>query len=289
MATHIKLILLVTPLLLQGYLGYCQDASTPVAPWFVERYKISAGVFIPISETNIRVSGNSGTIGTDLDLEDDLGFEKSTTTFVAELQWRAWRRSRFDLKYFFLNRDVSKTLDEEIIFGDETYPVNTEIDAFFETKIYRFSYGYAVLAKPRYELGLMIGTHVVETGTGLTVVGTNVGGTASSDFDFTAPLPDLGIWGGYAISDRVAVNGELGYLSLKVDETDGRITTYNIAVTYKPIEHLHLALAYTGLNFRVDVTRNTLEGHLKWGYNGPSFAATYAFGKRPWSTSKIKN
>ncbi len=24
------------------------------------------------------------------------------------------------------------------------------------------------------------------------------------------------------------------------------------------------------------------EGHFKWGYNGPSLAVTYSFGKKPW-------
>ena len=288
MTRQIKLILLVTPLLLQGNFGYGQDTSAKVAPWFVERFKVTAGVFFPINSTNVQVSSNSGTIGTDIDFEDDLSFDKSTVTFVADLQWRASRRSRFDLKYFLIDREVAKTLDRDIVFGEETYPANTDINGFFKTTIYRFSYGYAVLAKPKYELGLMIGTHVVEAGTGLSAVGPNVGGSVSSEFDSTAPLPDVGIWGGYAMSDQFAINGEIGYLSLNVDNIDGRILSYNATVTYRAVENLHFSLAYTGLNFRLDVEKTNASGRLKWGYNGPTLAATYAFGKRPWSTSQIK-
>src|SRR4051812_9989965 len=51
-----------------------------VAPWFVERFKISAGFFVPISNTSIEVSNKQGNNGTDIDFEDDLGFKRSAET-----------------------------------------------------------------------------------------------------------------------------------------------------------------------------------------------------------------
>jgi hypothetical protein len=42
-------------------------------------------------------------------------------------------------------------------------------------------------------------------------------------------------------------------------------------------------VGYTGLNFQVDKTKNEVNGFLRWGYNGPTLAATFSFGKKSWA------
>lgn len=49
---------------------------------------------------------------------------------------------------------------------------------------------------------------------------------------------------------------------------------------YEVIPNLDLALGYTGLNFKVDVEKERLQGYFKWGYNGPSLTVSYSFGKK---------
>ena len=163
-----------------------------VAPWFVERFRISAGAFFPINNTVVQVSGTAAghTAGTEINFERDLGFTKHTSTFVADAQYRLKRRSRFDLSYYRINRTSGHTLDKDIIFKDDTFHVNTSINSFFKTNIIRFSYGYSLIEKPTFELGLLIGTHVVSSDVGLEVNGTNVGFEQQQSFGFTAPLPD---------------------------------------------------------------------------------------------------
>jgi len=253
-----------------------------VAPWFVERFKISVGFFVPLSNTSIEVNSNKGNEGTKIDFEDDLGLKKSTETFLADFQWRASRRSRFDLSFYRLNRSATSTIDRDINFADSTYRANATVKGFFNTDIYRFSYGYALLAKPKYELGLMVGVHVVRANVGIGLTTPNASVTASQDFGVTAPLPNFGVWGGYAFSDRFALNGEFDWLSLTIGDIKGRILAYNLLFRYKIIKNLDISLGYTGLNFRVDVTKTDRSGNLKWGNNGPAFTATFSFGKRPW-------
>lgn len=59
-------------------------------------------------------------------------------------------------------------------------------------------FGYSMFSKPKYEAGLLIGTHIVGANSGISLNGTNRGGSVSNNFGFTAPLPDIGIWGGFA-------------------------------------------------------------------------------------------
>ena len=53
----------------------------PVPPWWVERFSVSAGVFVPISNTELEVGSEDGSFGTTIDLEDDLGFKQTSNQF----------------------------------------------------------------------------------------------------------------------------------------------------------------------------------------------------------------
>lgn len=252
----------------------------PTPPWFVRRFKLTAGAFFPVNNTKIEVGNRDGSFGTEIDFEDDLGFKKSTVTFLGNFQWRASRRSRFDLGFFHLDRTTTKQLQKTIEFGDNTYPVNATVSSYFKVDIYQFSYGYAFFLGPKYELGLQLGVHTLATGVGINLLGETAGVGYNDKFDFTAPLPDIGIWGGYAFTDKLALNGNVNYFSIKVNDIDGKIVSYNLSMMYQVIPDLSLALGYTGMNFTVDVVKTRTEGFLKWGYNGPTITASYAFGKR---------
>ncbi|MHC0444679.1 hypothetical protein [Flavobacterium phragmitis] len=259
---------------------YLYQRTKPVPPWFARRIKATVGLFIPVNNTTIEVGSQNGTFGTEIDFEDDLGFRKSSSTFLSDIQWRASRRSRFDLSYFHLKRTTSYQLKRDIEFGDHTYPVDASVHSFFETSIYRFSYGYALLLDPKYELGLMIGAHILRSDVGISLAGATAELGYNDGFDFTAPLPDVGIWGGYAFTDKLALTGNVSYLSLKINDISGKIISYNLSVLYQVIPNLELALGYTGLNFKVDAQKERLQGYFKWGYNGPSLTVSYSFGPR---------
>lgn len=251
-----------------------------VPPWFVRRFKVTAGIFLPVNNTKIKVGSNNNSFGTEIDFEDNLGFKKTTATFLSNFQWRASRRSRFDVGYFHLDRSTSYQLQKTVEFGDHTYPVNASVDSYFKINMFLFSYGYAIFLKPKYELGVMIGTHTLSTDLGIKLTGETAQLGYNDKFKFTAPIPDFGIWGGYALSDKFVINGNVNYLSIKVNDFKGEIISYNLALMYQVFPDLDLALGYTGMNFTVDMVKNRLNGYLKWGYNGPSLTASYAFGKR---------
>ena len=253
------------------------------APWFVERFSVSAGFFIASNNTNIRLGNNSGSIGSIIDFENDLGFDKQITTFATNLQWRSSRRSRFDLSYYQLNRTATYTIKKTFQFGDNTYNVNANVNSFFNNSIYKFSWGYALLSNPKAELGLSLGIHTMVTNFGIAVNGAGIGLSASDRYSFTAPLPNLGVWGGYALTSKLAAKGEFSYLSLKSGGIDGKIIGYQFSLLYKVAKNVDLALGYSGFNFDINATGDKRNAGVAWGYNGPSLSATYSFGKKRWA------
>jgi hypothetical protein len=283
-----KVIVSIFILVLFFMNGHAQNpdnhpTDTKTAPWYVERFKLSAGFFVPVTSTDLQVGIKGGIAGTPINLEKDLGFNSGQLTFLANFQWRISRRSRLNLNYYNIPRNSTHTLQKDIIFKEDTFHVNATVKSFFNTAIYQISYGYAILSKPEYELGVLIGTHLVGGKAGMSLNGASVGASTSTDFGFTAPLPDLGIWGGYTFSKRLAVNLDVDYLSLTVGDITGRIFAYNLLFIYKLRDKLDISLGYSGLNFKVDAVKKNIEGNFKWGYNGPGLAVTYSFGKNSWT------
>lgn len=250
------------------------------APWFVERFRLSAGFYKMFNNTSVKISPESGE-GADVDFENDLGFNESSQSFIADFEWRSSSRSKFNLTYYNSERNASKRLEKTIVIGDNTYDIDTEIYAYMNSEFYRLSYGYAILSKPKYEAGLLIGTHTIATSIGVGAKLENGNLERNEKRDFTAPLIDFGIWGGYAISDRFALRGELNYFQLKIDTFDGKVLGYNFNVMYKAMKNLEFSTGFAGLNFEVDVTdeRHT---NLQWGYNGITLMAAYTFGNKKW-------
>lgn len=263
--------------LLQDNTNFQQDIPEDL-PWHGRRFKFSAGVFFPSNNTQVEYSSTNGQIGDLIDFERDLGFDKSSTSFTGSFDWRISRRSRLGAEYFYLKRTSTKTLEREIDFGDNKYFINTRISAFADNQIIRIFYGYAFISKPKYEIGALIGSHILLGDMGLKLEAQTQEVEYRDNFDFTAPLPDLGLWGEFVLGKKFGLYANANYFALKVDNIDGRILSYNLSVLYNVYKNFSLTAGYTGLDIRVDVERERLNGYLKWSYNGPSLTATYSFG-----------
>jgi hypothetical protein len=287
-----KIIFVTLSSFLYIQLTHAQDSLSHqkparLVPWFVERFRISAGAFLPVNNTNIQVGVKGGIEGTDINFEKDLGFSKAQLTFLANAQWRISSRSRINLNYYNIPRSSTHTLQKDITFKDSTYPVDATVNSFFNTAIYQFSYGYSILSKPTYEVGILIGAHIVGGKAGIGLVTPNGTVTRSTDFGFTAPLPDIGLWGGYSFNKKLAATLDIDYLSLTVNNITGSIFAYDLLFLYRIADKLDLSLGYTGLNFKVTDNAKNASGMFKWGYNGPALGISYSFGKRPWVTSDM--
>jgi hypothetical protein len=251
-------------------------------PWFVERYRVSLGFYGGINNTNIQLNSNSGDIGTNIDFENDLGYDSYSSSIFADFQWRSTSRSRFMLSYYNLRRDTYYEIDETFEFGDNTYEVGADIYSYFNAAVYRFSYGYAILSKPKYEVGLSIGTHFIEMEAGIGIEAANVSAEVSDNFGVTAPLPDFGIWGGYAFTDRFALNAEFDYFAVTIENIEGQIIAYNFSATYKLSNHFNITGGFNSLNCNVEATGDLANSKIEWGNNGFSLRAAYTFGNKKW-------
>ncbi|MDR7370017.1 hypothetical protein [Flavobacterium aquidurense] len=255
-----------------------QDYNAEELPWHARRFKFTAGGFFPVNNTQVEVGKNDGSFGTEIDFENDLGFKRNTASFMGTFEWRISRRSRAGFEYFYLRRTSSKVLERDIEFGDNTYHVNTRVSALMDNQILRVTYSYAFLSKPKYEVGLLIGAHILLGDIGLKFEGTTAQAEYNDSFNFTAPLPDVGIFGDFVLGKKFGLYANANYFALKVNDIDGKLTSFNLSLLYNVYKNFSLTAGYTGLFVDVDVEKEKLNGYFKWGYNGPTLTATYTFG-----------
>jgi hypothetical protein len=241
-----------------------------------ERASIVLGAFITDRQSNTRLDSDSGE-GTDIDMEDDLGLESSTS--VARLGGYVWlgRRHRLDGAYFDLSRSASIPIRETIDFGDQTFVIDTALNTEADLTIVKADYTFAALAKDRGFLGVTAGLYVAETGFALSQPTL---GRAESE-DVTAPLPLFGLRGDYEINDRITLHGAMQWFAFETDDLDGRLTDFYVGADYGFGQRMAVGLAYNRVSMNIGAQEDDgFTGRIDWGYDGLLLYFKMDFGSR---------
>jgi hypothetical protein len=188
--------------------------------------------------------------------------------------WRFLERHKLLLMYFDTSRDGRRTIDRDIHFGDQTFPVDAEVRSHLGFDILELAYEYQFLHGEDYELGGSIGIHNVTFSLGLdsdvSLGGGNpqtshIGESVSTDI----PLPVFGLRGIWRMGRDFYLQGHAQYFQLKIGDYDGSIQDYQLGVLWQFARHFGAGVAYNVFDTRVDSEdKNGFEGRLDWAYRG---------------------
>jgi len=229
-----------------------------------DRFSISLGVFISDWGTKTQLNSDTLGSGTIIDFEDDLGLDASDTVFRVDGYFRVNDRHSLDFSAFDLARDASQAIQEDIQFGDVTFPIDTVIDAKSDLSVYKLAYTYSFLRRDRGSLGASIGAYVADAEMKLSE--RTLGQTERGDI--TAPLPVIGLRGDYSLSDRLTLRGSAEYFSLDYHDVDGSLSDFFVAIDYQMGKHTSLGLGYNYVSIDADAKRSDFSGSLDWSYDG---------------------
>ena len=87
--------------------------------------------------------------------------------------------------------------------------------------------------------------------------------------DITAPLPVVGISGGWNIIDKWYMYGRLQFFQLSISDYDGRLEHASVRLEYDAFEHVGFGLGYDMFGFRLDADRETWDGTVNYRFRGP--------------------
>jgi len=239
-----------------------------------ERGGVLLGAFVTDRATSARLDSAAGQ-GDDIDFEDDLGLEDSTSVVRFGAYFWLKPRHRFDFSIFDLSRDATRQIDETIEFGDEIFVINTVVTTSNDVTITKLDYTFVPLNRMRGYLGITGGLYI--SANEITLSEPTLGAFESEDI--TAPLPVIGLRGEYEITERITLRGATQWFGIDTGDVEGRLVDTYVGVDYSFGRHIALGLAYNDVSLSVSASEDTgWNGMLDWGYDGILLYTKVTFG-----------
>ena len=94
--------------------------------------------------------------------------------------------------------------------------------------------------------------------------------SAAASVTCSPPLPTVGIYGLWQVAPAVHVGGRLDYLSLSIDDYDGKLVNAQASVSYRFTKNFGAGVMYRYVDYRLDVDKEDYFGRLKYEYSGPA-------------------
>jgi hypothetical protein len=198
------------------------------------KFEFSPSVTSVILNSNIRVDSEDGTVGTEVDAEDDLGLETVKWEPRFALRWRPGRRHEIEAGYQFARRDAEKVIERDINFADTTFNAGVDLHTALKTDLAFLNYRFAIISKEGVQAGLALGTGALLLEAGIDALA-NVGSdevSYSASHKITVPLGSLGAYGRFLIGDAFTAEADARIVKLKVDRFDIQYVEFGAAGRY---------------------------------------------------------
>jgi len=251
-----------------------------------EIYHISIGTNIERYNTEFSIDASSQNTGTDIDLEDDLGYDSLISTLWFSGWYRVGDFHRLRMTYTPLIRSAQATNNQDIEIDGTLIKAGATFSARTETDILDVSYIYSAYKSSQLEMGISAGIYWLFYSTALQASGEiqfpNEDQPSSQRSYFSqqkiqAPMPLIGISGIYEITPDWRANAAIRFLSLQLNDVDGRIISTEIGTEYYFNDNWGAGLSLTYFDLNVDV-RNLLSNlSLGWAHNGVQIYATFKY------------
>lgn len=254
------------------------------APAWAQRldddFILQASLYFPRVDSSVRVDATNGSIGTEVDFENDLGLDKRATLPAFMAEWRPGDDWVFTGEYYALGRDTSFAIEPELTIGHTVYPVDAMLSSGFDSDIYRFTIGNRVFQGENYEIGLAVGLH--GTNFSIYIEGEGTAGEGGGSFrsetrSIFAPLPTVGIFAAAEPIDRVYLGARFDWLSLSIDEYSGRLINTEFTAAYRVHKNIDIGASYRFVNYRVRVEKDDWKGRVNYQFQGPALFLQLGF------------
>jgi hypothetical protein len=268
--------LLALPLLAMGFSVDAYAAGNPILD---ETFSFKLGGAYLSGSVDVGADLKGGTVAPDVSF-DEIGIDGDKLSPYFNARWRFSDDFYAKFEYFGWDDEGSGFSSKDIEFGDIMIPAGVRVRGEMDVAIYAASLGWTFINEPRYELGVSVGLHIADLKSSIEGAGF-VGGvptpSARETIDATAPLPNLGLYGAYALSSNLALEGSVGYFSLSYGDYDGELLVAGAALEYRFSDNFGIGAGYTFMDIDLDVDRTRAKEHYAFELHGPVLFLTAGF------------
>lgn len=243
-----------------------------LAQRFDDTVSIKVEAYLAGVGSRAQVGTASGSIGTEIDFENQFGLADNDVLPAFEIGWRINDDWVLQGQYYGLSRRADTTLDRELTVGETTYPVSATVRGGFDSDVYRFTINNLVFQGERLEVGLGIGLHATDFDMFVEGQG-SVGNLETSlrreERKIFAPLPTIGAIGQWEPAKRITLFGRVDWLSLTIDDYSGRLINAEASVSYSVHKNIDLGVSYRFVDYELKVRQPLWNGTVSYQFSGP--------------------
>lgn len=244
--------------------------ASPITDHFAARVSYYTGT---VSTNGSVTDPNSLTPGTPISMEDDLGLTPDVHQGRVEFIFRMRERHRLRVDMWEVNRSATTSPTSDIVFGDTTLIPTDQVVSQFNWRQSDFTYTYSVLHHARFELGVGLGMHLIQADTQARV---NARGVHES-FEWAGPFGTVAVDGSFLITSRFSFNARAQYMSLNLNNANGKLGDYHADVQFRWKPNLAFGLGYESSQEQVTVTNSNPDGDMKFDVHGAELFVRASF------------
>lgn len=236
------------------------------------RFWAEGGVYFPDTNTTVALSLPDSDNGTEISLEEDLGFDTGVDSFDLTLGAKIDDDFFVEASFFDLDRTTTATLDRTITVEDAVFDVGAAVGSVFSSQIYRVTIGYKIVADPKWDLSVALGAHLTDFTFGIAgAASVNEAGVSGVERgqDFLAPLPTLVGQAKLRPIKWLELRGRADYLDLTIDRYNGRLINLEASATAAITNNVAVGAAYRYTDYRLDIDATRFDGRIEYEFDGP--------------------
>jgi hypothetical protein len=235
--------------------------------WIWEKGSVSVGGLVAVFNSTLSLGANN--LGVTADAEKLLNLQTELTVFQLNAMYRPGktRRNQIDFTYAAYHRSGQGVLDEDLVIGDVTLPAGTTLNTVFNFDIMRTTWSYAFLQDDRMRIAAGLGVYVLPLK--YSINSSTAGGNGNIEgADVTLPLPTFALRTDFMLSRNLYLTAGLDAMYIQISGFKGSLYDANIALEYRPWEHVGFGFGYTSFSAYVQGSGDSSS------YPGANFTGT---------------
>ncbi|MEN8167063.1 MAG: hypothetical protein ABFR65_06240 [Pseudomonadota bacterium] len=247
--------------IIAGLLALIMNITVPAyaaqGQGLADRWVVRGGAFFVLdAQSQVRLDQKNGFLGTSIDFDSDLEMDTSDTVARVDGHYRFNENHRINLGWYEFNRSGSKRIQKEIKFGNATFPIDVQVDSFFDMKSFQTSYQWSFYNVEKVELGVSIGAHFTDVNLGLHTPDRAIEESA----DAFAPLPMVGAHLRYSITPNLEVLGKWQVFALDIGDYEGIWTDSSLLLEHRTFKHVGFGAGLNAFTFDLEATDDDFVG-----------------------------